>query len=172
LKITRDSEASAEIEETMLSEAMTIRVDDLTGSEVATLLGQYLQDVNALAEETYALNLEGLRQLGITVWTIWKGDEIAGCGALKELDTHHAELKSVYTSTRFLRRGVATKLLEHFIAAAKVRGYQRVSLETGTEDYFEPARRFYEAFEFRTCAPFGDYKEDSGSIFMTRELQR
>ncbi len=154
----------------MLNKFMTIRVDDLTGSEVAALLGQYLQDVNALAEETHALDLEGLRQPGITVWTIWNGDEIAGCGALKELDAHHAELKSVYTSTRFLRKGVATKLVEHILVEAKQSDYSRVSLETGTEDYFEPARRFYDACGFSICAPFGNYTEDPGSIFMTKEL--
>jgi putative acetyltransferase len=154
----------------MSSETMTIKVDDLTGSEIADLLGNYLHDVNALAEETHALGLEGLRKPGITVWTIWNSDEIAGCGALKELDVHHAELKSLYVSTRFLRRGVATRLLGHILAAAKARGCQRVSLETGTEDYFEPARRFYEACGFNICAPFGKYTEDPSSIFMTKEL--
>jgi putative acetyltransferase len=154
----------------MLNESMTIKVDDLTGPEIADLLRNYLQDVNALAEETHALDLEGLRQPGITVWTIWNGNEIAGCGALKELEAHHVELKSVYISTRFLRSGVATTLLEHILAAAKARGYSRVSLETGTEDYFEPARRFYEACRFSICGPFGDYAEDPGSIFMTKKL--
>jgi putative acetyltransferase len=154
----------------MSNESMTIKVDDLTGPEIASLLGNYLRDVNALAEETHALDLEGLRQPGITVWTIWKGDEIAGCGALKELDADHAELKSVYISARFLRKGVATKLIEHIPAAAKTRGYGRVSLETGTEDYFEPARRFYAACGFSICEPFAHYVEDSGSIFMTKEL--
>jgi putative acetyltransferase len=110
------------IEETMLNEPITIRIDDLTGSEIAELLQGYLQDVNALAEETHALNLEGLRQPGITVWTIWKDDTIAGCGAIKELGAHHAELKSLYTSPIFLRRGVATRLLEHILAEAKQRG--------------------------------------------------
>jgi putative acetyltransferase len=154
----------------MLNKAMTIRVDDLTGAEIAELLGNYLRDVNALAEETHALGLEELRQPGVTVWTIWNGDEIAGCAALKELDAHHAELKSVYTSPRFLRRGVATKLLGHIMAEAKQCGYERVSLETGTEDYFEPACRFYEAFGFSVCEPFAHYTKDPGSIFMTREL--
>jgi putative acetyltransferase len=87
-----------------------------------------------VAEENHAL--ENLREPSITVWTIWKGSEIAGCAALKELDPHHAELKSVYTSTRFLRRGVTTKLLGHLMEEARRRGYGRVSLETGTEDYF------------------------------------
>jgi putative acetyltransferase len=156
----------------VLTEAMTIKVDDLAGSEIADLLGEYLRDVNALAEETHALDLEGLRQPGITVWTIWSGDEIAGCAALKELDAHHTELKSVYISARFLRKGVATKLLEHVMEEAKLRGYGHVSLETGTEDYFEPARRFYERFGFSVCEPFAHYVEDSGSIFMTKEIQK
>jgi putative acetyltransferase len=149
---------------------MIIKTDDLTGPEIAALLGQYLQDVRALAEENHALDLEGLRGPGVTVWTIWEGSEIAGCGALKELDQHHAELKSVYTSVRFQRRGVATRLLSHILTEAKQRGYKRVSLETGTEDYFKPALHLYEAFEFSICTPFGDYREDPESIFMTKEL--
>jgi putative acetyltransferase len=159
------------MEQTMFSESLTIRVDDLRGPEVAELLENYLRDVYALAEEPNALGLEELRRSGVTVWTIWSGDKIAGCGALKELDPHHAELKSVYTSPRFQRSGVATKLLEHIMAEARQRGYVRVSLETGTEDYFEPARKFYEKFGFSVCEPFAHYAEDPGSIFMTKEIQ-
>lgn len=154
----------------MFSESLTIRVDDLAGPEVAELLGNYLSDVYALAEDPNALDLEGLRSPGVTVWTIWCENEIAGCGALKELDRHHAELKSVYTSVRFLRKGVATKLLEHIMQEARHLGYGRVSLETGTEDYFEPARKFYEKFGFSICKPFAHYVEDPGSIFMTKEF--
>lgn len=115
-------------------------------------------------------NLEGLRRSEITFWSAWDGTELAGCGALKELDAHHGEIKSMRTASKYLRKGVATKVLQHIIAEAKRRGYRRLSLETGSMEYFEPARRLYTKFGFRNCAPFADYLEDPNSSFMTAEL--
>jgi putative acetyltransferase len=151
---------------------MKIRIDDLTGPEIAALLEEHLQDMNAVSppESKHALDLEGLRQPDITFWTIWEGDELAGCGALKELDAHHGEIKSMRTSRTFLRRGVAAKVLSHIISEATKRGYQRLSLETGSMDYFKPAHKLYESFSFVRGEPFADYKLDPNSVFMTKEL--
>jgi putative acetyltransferase len=118
----------------------------------------------------HALDLEGLRRPEITFWTAWENGELLGCGALKELDSEHGEIKSMRTAARHLRKGVARKLLEHIIAEAQRRCYTRLSLETGSMEAFEPARRLYAGFGFAYCAPFADYVEDPYSVFMTREL--
>ena len=151
---------------------MVIKRDDLTGPEIAQLLEEHLKDMQAVSppESKHALDLEGLRQPNITFWTLWEGDKLAGCGAIKELDKHHAEIKSMRTASAFLRRGVASRMLNHILEEANHRGYQRLSLETGSQLYFEPARRLYASFGFGVCAPFAEYVEDPNSVFMTKEL--
>lgn len=151
---------------------MYIKVDDLTGSEVAVLVGEHLQGMaqHSPPESVHALNLEALKKTEITFWSAWERDELMGCGALKELDRQHGELKSMRTSSLHLRKGVAKRLLQHIIEEAKNRGYRRLSLETGSMDAFEPARRLYASFGFQYCEPFSDYIEDPNSVFMTKEL--
>ncbi|WP_409347207.1 GNAT family N-acetyltransferase [Paenibacillus sp. MBLB4367] len=151
---------------------MDIKIDDLTGSEVTELVSEHLKGMTLLSppESMHALNLEGLRKPEITFWSAWEQEELAGCGALKELDEQHGEIKSMRTSNAHLRKGVAKRLLEHIVEEAKRRGYRRISLETGSMDAFEPARRLYESFGFRYCKPFSDYIEDPNSVFMTKEL--
>lgn len=151
---------------------MHLRIDDLTGSEIAALLEEHIEDMKSVSppESKHALDLEGLRQSDITFWTIWEGDSLAGCGALKELEKQHGEIKSMRTSRNFVRRGVASKVLSHIISEATKRGYKRLSLETGSMDYFKPAHKLYESFGFTFCEPFGDYKLDPNSVFMMKEL--
>jgi len=121
-------------------------------------------------ESVHALDIEGLRKPDITFWSVWEGGELLGCGALKELDSQHAEIKSMRTSSSHLRRGVAKYLLNYMLEEARRRGYSRVSLETGSMEAFEPARQLYANFGFTYCEPFADYVEDPYSVFMTREL--
>jgi putative acetyltransferase len=151
---------------------LEIKIDDLTGSEVAELVGKHLQGMaqHSPPESVHALNLEGLRKPEITFWSVWERDELVGCGAIKELDGEHGEIKSMRTSSSHLRKGVATRLLGHIIEEAKRRGYQRLSLETGSMDAFEPAKKLYASFGFQNCKPFSDYIEDPNSVFMTKEL--
>jgi putative acetyltransferase len=151
---------------------MKIKIDDLSGKEVALLVGEHLHSMtlNSPPESIHALNLDQLRKSEITFWSVWEGNELAGCGALKELDGQHGEIKSMRTSSAHLRKGVAKRLLEHIIEEARQRGYQRLSLETGSMDAFKPARRLYESFGFHYCLPFSDYTEDPNSVFMTMEL--
>lgn len=151
---------------------MKIIVDDLQGAEIKALLEEHLRGMaeQSPAESMHALDLDGLRQASVTFWTIWEGDQLAGCGALKELDAQHAEVKSMRTASGFLRRGVARQLLQHMLDVAVERGYQRLSLETGSMAGFRPARELYAAFGFDYCVPFADYSEDPNSVFMTRVL--
>jgi len=151
---------------------MDIRVDDLTGSEIAEMVAAHLQGMklNTPPESVHALDLEGLRRPEITFWSVWEGTELIGCGALKEIDAHHAEIKSMRTASSHLRKGVASRLLHHLMDEARRRGYRRLSLETGSMNDFEPARKLYAKFGFRYCEPFADYKTDPNSAFMTREI--
>lgn len=149
-----------------------IRIDDLESPQVYALLQDHLRSVQRYSppESIHALDLEALRKPEITFWTAWQDSELLGCAALKELNRHHGEIKSMKTSTQHLRRGVASSLLNHLLQEARRRGYQRLSLETGSHDAFEPARRLYASFGFSFCGPFSDYVEDRFSVFMTREI--
>ncbi|MGB8956499.1 MAG: GNAT family N-acetyltransferase [Tumebacillaceae bacterium] len=151
---------------------MEIKVDDLSGPEVGELIREHLQGMtlHSPPESIHALGLESLRQPDITFWSAWEGDQLVGCGALKELDGQHGEIKSMRTSSAYLRKGVARRVLQHILEEAYRRGYQRVSLETGSMAAFEPARRMYSSFGFQYCEPFSDYKEDPNSVFMTKKL--
>jgi putative acetyltransferase len=151
---------------------MKIKTDDLTGHEIAKLLQEHLQNLSTLSppESMHALNLDGLRQPNITFWSVWDGEELLGCGALKELDPQHAEIKSMRTARPHLRKGVASALLQHIINEAKNRSYRRLSLETGAGEPFKPAHTLYTKFGFKACGPFADYVVDPNSVFMTMQL--
>lgn len=151
---------------------MLIKVDDLRSPEVAQLLEEHLQDMYAVSppESVHALDLAKLRQPEITFWSVWDGEQLAGCGAIKELDAQHAEIKSMRTAKAYRGKGIAVKIMEHMLAVAAERNYQRLSLETGPQDFFTPARKLYERFGFEYCGPFSDYEEDPYSTFMTKSL--
>jgi len=147
---------------------MRIVLDDLSGPEVSNLIGEHLRNMHQLSppESIHALGLEKLRQPDITFWTVWEGAELLGCGALKELDASHGEIKSMRTAAAHLRKGVASVMLRHILDEAKRRGYRRLSLETGSGEAFEPARTLYRRFGFAECGPFGHYVLDPNSAFM------
>ncbi len=151
---------------------MEIRPGGLDRPEVRQLLREHMQTLAQYSppESMHALDLESLRQPDITFWSVWGNDGLMGCGALKELDSCHGEIKSMRTVGKHLRRGVAARLLSHIIEEGGRRAYRRLSLETGSAAAFAPARRLYAANGFRECAPFADYVLDPHSVFMTREL--
>lgn len=153
---------------------MRIVEDDLRGPEIAALLREHLAAMHehSPSESVHALDLEALRAPGITFWSAWSGATLAGCGALKELDPTHGELKSMRTATTHLRQGVASAILEHLVAVAADRGYRRLSLETGSGPAFDPAHALYRRHGFVACGPFGDYAADPFSRFFTRTLDR
>ncbi len=151
---------------------LTIREDDLTGPDIAALLTAHLDTMHATSppESAHALDLEGLRAPGVTFWCAWEGDTLLGCGALKQLDPTHGEIKSMHTAAASRGKGVGGKVVAHIIDEARRRGYRRLSLETGSMAVFAPARALYERFGFTYCDPFADYVPDPNSVFMTREL--
>jgi putative acetyltransferase len=152
---------------------MLIRLDDLAGPEIRSLLEEHLDDMHELSppESVHALDLGALRAPEITFWTAWSDGELLGCGALKELDPGHGEVKSMRTASAHRGKGVGRAMLEHIIAEARTRSYARLSLETGAIEAFVSARRLYESFGFSYCGPFADYTEDPNSVFVTRPLQ-
>jgi len=151
---------------------MRIELDDLTRPQVQALLREHLDNMYAVSppESVHALDLDALRKPDVTFWSVWEGDRLLGCGALKALDARHGEIKSMRTAPAHRRRGVARVVLQHIIDEARSRRYERLSLETGSMDAFLPAHRLYESFGFEYCAPFADYVLDPNSVFMTKRL--
>ncbi|TDC53543.1 GNAT family N-acetyltransferase [Jiangella ureilytica] len=151
---------------------MKIAVDDLRGPEIAAFLDEHVREMLSITppESKHALDLDGLRQPEVTFWAVRDGGSVVGCGAIKRLDRQHAEVKSMRTAVARKRSGIASLLLGHIIDEARAMGYTRLSLETGSDDFFAPARRLYEKFGFGYCEPFADYRPDPLSVFMTRTL--
>jgi putative acetyltransferase len=151
---------------------MKIAVDDLRGPEIAAFLDEHVREMLSITppESKHALDLDGLRRPEVTFWAVRDGDTVVGCGAIKRLDRQHAEVKSMRTAVARKRSGIASLLLGHIIDEARAMGFARLSLETGSDDFFAPARRLYEKFGFDYCEPFADYLPDPLSVFMTRTL--
>lgn len=135
---------------------MEIRRDDSSGPEIQALLAEHVTDMHRISprENVHALDVDGLRRPDITFWTVWSGADLLGCGALKELDARHGEIKSMRTARTHRRSGVGKAMLTHILEEAKRRRYDRLSLETGSQPAFEPARRLYASFGFTRCEPF------------------
>ena len=153
-----------------------IRLDDLSDPRIEAFMQEHLQDMYATSppESVHALDMDQLRQPDIAFWSAWLpdagGDVLVGTGALKRLDAGHAELKSMRTSAHHRGRGIARQLLNHLLQEARTRGHTQVSLETGPQPFFAPARKLYFQHGFVECGPFADYRLDPYSFFMTRPL--
>ncbi|MFC7385297.1 GNAT family N-acetyltransferase [Sphaerisporangium rhizosphaerae] len=152
--------------------SIEIVVDDLSGPPIAEFLRAHLAEMRSITppESVHALDLDALRKPDVTFWSVMDGGILVGCGAIKRLDAEHAEVKSMRTAPRRKRSGVATLLLEHIIGEARREGFTRLSLETGSQEFFLPARRLYEKLGFAYCEPFADYGHDPNSVYMTRTL--
>jgi putative acetyltransferase len=151
---------------------MRIIQDDLTDPRVVGLLQTHVTSARAQTApgSAHALDLEGLKSSDISVWTIWEDETLVGVGALKRLSADHGEVKSMHTAQAMRGKGAGSAMLRHIIAAAKAAELARLSLETGSWEYFDPARRLYRKHGFVECAPFADYVLDPNSVFMSLEL--
>ena len=149
-----------------------VRLDDLSGAEIQALLLEHMAGMMSSSppESVHALPLEGLLKPEITFWSVWLADELCGCGALKDLGNAHGEVKSMRTRQKFLRQGVGQAALSTIIAEARARGWQKLSLETGSTADFKPAHALYLRNGFEACGPFGDYRLDPFSVYMTKAL--
>ena len=150
-------------------DAFVIEPDDPRRDDVRALLEQHLAFANEVTEpgHVHALDLEGLLRPEITFFSLRVDGELLGVGALKQLDREHAELKSMHTARAARRRGVGRAIVDHLLAVAAARGFRRVSLETGSQEAFAPARSLYAGAGFVPCGPFGDYEPSRNSSFMT-----
>ncbi|HET6152648.1 MAG TPA: GNAT family N-acetyltransferase [Marmoricola sp.] len=151
---------------------MLIAIDDPARADIAALLAEHLADMFATSplESVHALDVAALKVPAITFFSARDADMLLAVGALKELDAAHVEIKSMRTTAAARGTGVGRAMLAHVVAQAREQGYARISLETGIEDYFAPARRLYEQNAFVVCGPFGSYVPDPNSVFMTLEL--
>jgi len=152
---------------------MRIVDDDFSDARVLDLLRFHLTHARAETApgSAHALDVAGLQAPGISFWTVWDGDTLLGCGALKRLAADHGEVKSMHTAQAMRRKGVGSAMLAHIIATARAGGMSRLSLETGSWDYFVPARALYARHGFVVCGPFADYVLDPNSVFMTLDLR-
>lgn len=153
---------------------MTVRITEggLDDPRVVELVRHHVTSARAVTPpgSSHAFDLSGLKARNVTFWTLWDDDTLVGMGALKHLDAHHGEVKSMHTVKERRRSGAARAMLAHIIETARARGMRRLSLETGSFEFFRPARELYRSHGFVECAPFGDYKADPNSTFMTLEL--
>jgi putative acetyltransferase len=154
---------------------MTLRIipGDFGNPRVADLLRVHVTQARAQTApgSAHALDLNGLRSPEISFWTMWEDETLLGFGALKRLSADHGEVKSMHTAQAMRRRGAGSAMLRHLIAAARADGMSRLSLETGSWDYFQPAQALYRSHGFAECPPFADYVLDPNSVFMTLDLR-
>lgn len=155
-----------------MSVALEFEADDLSRAEVQALIRRHLAGMNENSppESVHALDIDKLRQPGVIFWTGWVRDNLAVMGALKMLDAANGEIKSMRVDDRWLGRGYGREMLSHITWEAERRGMKALWLETGSADAFLPALKLYESAGFERCGPFGDYRPDSFSVFMTKTL--
>ncbi len=157
---------------------LNIRLDDLSDPRIADSLEEHLNDMRATSppESVHALDLSKLRDPSVHFWSAWRGEAgaadstLVGTAAIKRLDAQHAELKSMRTSAAHRGKGIAKTVLQHVVEQARALGFQRLSLETGTQPFFAPAHKLYLAYGFEPCGPFGSYTLDPHSRFLTMAL--
>jgi putative acetyltransferase len=152
---------------------MRIMQGDFSDQRVLDLLHVHLTSARAETApgSAHALDITALQSPDISFWTIWDDQVLLGFGGLKRLSAHHGEIKSMHIAQAARRRGAGSAMLRHIIAAARALGMSRLSLETGSWEYFRPARELYKQYGFAECAPFADYKLDPNSVFMSLDLR-
>ena len=150
-----------------------IDVDDPRREDVRELLGRHLAYArsNSLPEDVHALDVDGLIDPAVTLFSFRRDGKLLAIGALRQLDAGHTELKSMHTAEAMRGTGIGRTMVDHLVGVARGSGLLRVSIETGTQGAFGPARSLYERAGFRPCGPFGDYEPSPNSAFMTLALE-
>lgn len=151
---------------------LRIEVDDLSRPEVLALLEEHLRNMYELSPpgQVFAFDASKLRAPGVTFWTAWNDQSLMGCAALKEISATEGEIKSMRTPNAMRRSGAGRALLDHIIEVGRARAYRVLYLETGSSPAFLPAQTLYRAAGFRACGPFGSYRENGNSVFMSLSL--
>ena len=156
----------------MTKPQLRIIAGDFDDPRVIALLAHHFSTMRSTGpeESCHVMPLDAMRQADLDFFAAWDGDTLAGFGAVKRLGAGHGEIKSMHTAAAHRGQGVGQAVLDHLVAHARVLGLQRLSLETGAGDFFVPARAMYARNGFEACEPFGDYRPDPNSVFMTRTL--
>lgn len=156
----------------MTKPQLRIIAGDFDDPRVIALLAHHFSTMRSTGpeESCHVMPRDAMRQADLDFFAAWDGDALAGFGAVRQLGDGHGEVKSMHTAEARRGQGVGQAVLDHLVAHARALGLRRLSLETGAGDFFVPARAMYARNGFETCAPFGDYKPDPNSVFMTRTL--
>jgi putative acetyltransferase len=151
---------------------MRIETDDVSKPNVLALLEEHLRNMHEItpAGQVFAFDANKLRAPGVVFWTAWEDELLLGCAALQELSRTQGEIKSMRTPANLRRRGAGRALLKHILQVSGQRGYRELFLETGSHPAFVPAQTLYRSIGFRECGPFGSYKENGFSVFMSLRL--
>ena len=146
--------------------------DNFDDPQVNELLTKHFIELRSVspAGSTHVLDIQGLKDQSIKFWSLWENDELIGCGALKFLDENHGEFKSIRVADKFRKKGTGEKIFDHLIKKVKEIGIKKISIETGSGKYFEPARKLFKKFNFQLCKPFAHYKDDPNSCFYTKDI--
>ena len=138
--------------------------------EVNELLTKHFIELRAASPEgsAHVLDIPGLKDPSIKFWSLWEKEKLFGCGALKFLDTHNGEFKSIRLHDNFRKKGNGIKLIKHLIDEAKKLNIKKISIETGAGKFFEPARKLFYECKFKPCEPFANYKKDENSIYLSK----
>ena len=141
-------------------------------TEVNELLKKHFIELRSVSPEgsTHVLDIDGLKDKSIKFWSLWENNELIGCGALKFLEKHHGEFKSIRVADKFRKNGMGEKIIAHLIDQAKQIGIKKLSIETGSGDFFTPARKLFKKFGFKECTPFAHYKEDPNSCYYSLNI--
>jgi putative acetyltransferase len=152
---------------------MRIEIDDISRPQVLALLEEHLRDMYELTppDQVFAFDAEKLRAPGVVLWTAWNGEVLLGCAALKELGPTQGEVKSVRTPRSLRGHGAGRALLAHILSVSRQRGYRELFLESGSHPAFKPAHMLFRSVGFRECGPFGSYKVNGFSVFMSLRLE-
>ena len=140
--------------------------------EVDDLLRKHFIELKSVspAGSTHVLDIDGLKNPSIKFWSLWENEKLMGCGALKFLNESHGEFKSIRVADQYRGKGYGKKIISHLIAEAKELKIKKISIETGSGEFFKSARRLFKNFGFEKCEPFSHYKTDVNSCYMSLEI--
>ena len=141
-------------------------------SEVNELLLNHFKELRSVSPEgsTHVLDIPGLKDPSIKFWSIWEDSKLVGCGAIKLFDQKHGEFKSIRVTNEFRKKGYGEKILKHLLIEAKHLNLRKLSIETGSGEFFKPARELFQKIGFKKCSPFAHYKEDPNSCYMNLDI--
>tara|TARA_B110001452_G_scaffold28980_1_gene22794 strand:+ start:423 stop:887 length:465 start_codon:yes stop_codon:yes gene_type:complete len=144
-------------------------VGNFDNPEVHELLVKHFVELRSVSPEgsTHVLDISGLKNPAIKFWSLWNDDQLMGCGALKFLDKHHGEFKSIRVNDKFRNKKNGIRVINHLINEAKKLDIKKLSLETGAGIFFLPARKLFLKCNFKVCEPFSHYKNDINSVYMS-----